>query len=243
MTQVAWSGSLEIERVSIPLKLMSAAKETGVSFVNICPIHHATVEQIFQCNTDGKIVEDPSWGWLNGNHVAATFTKDEVEAARRLAPNTPQSIKLTESRSIYDFDPAFVKATYRAWTPAPYQKVLASFRRALDRSQSVMLGEMVLDCKLNLVAVRATPRMGLIVMRMFWQDEVRPELPCSDEKADSEMYQSFAHLIMLKRKGREAPVLEGIKNPHKAMLLQMVKERQEMTISEALDRFYNGQTG
>lgn len=237
MARASWVGSMKIlDGFELPLRLAPAAKAKEVELNMICLDHTSKVEQVFQCQEAGEYVERDDLGraYVAGERVTV-IPKEDLEA---LKDEEGQRIEILETRSIYDFDLAFVAATYRAWTDEPYQKPLASFRRALDRLNMVALGTMVVSKRKYLVALRATPRMGLTVMRLFWQDEVREEVPCSDERADTQMTKLFTDAVLgMQRKGHE-PVCGSQTDSFHDRLIALIKANEKDTITESLEKIW-----
>lgn len=189
----SWVGSMRFAGIDIALKMQPADREDKIGLNMICPDHLARVEQIWQCNDAGEIVETPGRAvvrQLGDMERVIPISDDE----RRTYSETddPAAITITETRSNYEFDPSWVAQTYWAWAEDHSSKVaMASLWRSLDRRNKIAIGSIVIDKRRHPVALRAAAvrRDGhqerhIQVIKLKWPEEVRVPAHKLDVAAD-----------------------------------------------------------
>jgi non-homologous end joining protein Ku len=245
----SWVGTLSIPhiKVSLPLKMAPASSEEKVALRMICREHGSTVEQVFQCHDNGEFIENdrdadlPNIGKglvykAAGPHGELVehvlpIAQDEIDS---LKLNFPQQIQITETRSVFDFDPAYIEQSYRVWTEPVFEAAWASLWRAMDRLQVMGFGIMILSKRGYRVALRASGKKEFTVYRLHWEEEMRDSLTITDHRADSAQVKAFTQGLEDIRQASDTPILPGIVNSYNAGLKSIIERKQNEYLKRAI---------
>lgn len=222
------------EGFSIPLKISPASAEEKVELRTICREHGSPVEQVFQCQENGEPVEMDRRGKAkiypgqSGREHLIPVSDEELASLKE--QGLPQSITITSAVSVHDFDASSVVSAYRVWTDKPYERMYASLFRAMDRTQSVGMGSIVINSKegsnVYRAALRASGRKEFTVFRLRYLSEMREGVQITEEKADPLEVKVFTNAL-----------LELRRIPEEVLINSYNKKLNELLVKKEMDFF------
>jgi DNA end-binding protein Ku len=201
MPRPLWRGSLSFGLVNVPVALMPAVRDTDVRFHQIDRETGARLRVQRVCKAEDRPVEydELARGYPRSDgdgHVL--LTDAELEAVQ---PERTRTIDIAEFVPLADVDPIFFDHPYVLVPAGDGDGPLRAYRllvEALEGSERVAIGRVVLRTKEHLVAIRV--REGLLsLVTMRFADEVRPlddlPLPDADDEPAEETVGEAVRLI------------------------------------------------
>jgi DNA end-binding protein Ku len=184
MARPLWSGALSFGLVSVPVQLVSAARDLDYHFHQLHEKDKVPVEQRRFCSKDD---EEVTWDEvarafdLDGKQVV--ITDDELASVQ---PRKTRTIDIEAFVELAEVDPIYFDHPYFLVPAGESEGTLRAYRLLVDvmeRQERAALGRFVMRTKEYLVAVRA--REGaLSLSTMLFHDEVRPtrDIPTGAKK-------------------------------------------------------------
>ena len=197
MPRAMWSGSISFGLVNVPVKLFTAAKNKDIRFNQLHAPDMSRVQMKRFCAEEqteipfSEIVK----GYETDNGYVV-ITDEELDA---LAPAVTEGIDIEEFVDLADIDPVFFEHSYYLVPDKAGGKAYTLLRSAMEESQKVALGRVVLRQKQYLVAIRPAGR-ALSMATLFFPDEVVQQdeldgLPDEDVKASDREIKMAQQLI------------------------------------------------
>lgn len=235
MNQASWVGVIKGFGTDIPIRMAPATREQNYELHFVCLPHSSRVEQTWQCEANGELVEKEDLGTaFMRDELSSTMVIVTEEDKNALEVRTEQAIEITETRPLHAFEPEWVVMSYWGWTDRLAGRALASLWRALDREQMVALGTIVLQQRLYPVALRAVARgkgkereRFLSIMRLRWPSEVRVAPAATLQEAESVETNAFRDRILDLNRGH-MPMLFGRDNPRYVAMERLIADREEV---------------
>lgn len=257
MPRPIWTGTIAFGLVSVPVKLYPAVAPKDISFHQIDEASGARIKYKRVSAKTGREVpyEKIAKGYELSDDRYVVLSKEELAAAD--AKKTKQ-IEISDFVAMEEIDPIFYESTYYLAPAAGGQKAYALLVKALEETERVGIGKVVLRTKEYLAAVR--PRDGVLCMEtMLFPDEiVKPQsidaIPDRRARVDERELKMAKHLIdsmtvefdperykdeyrarvmaliRKKAKGRTIEIEEGVEErPQVADLLEALKRSVEET--------------
>jgi DNA end-binding protein Ku len=170
----SWKGSISFGMVYIPVSLMLAASDSGISFnmlhqkcgsrVNykkICPV----------CNTEvshDELVK--GYQYEDGKYVV--MTEDDIE---KIKTPKDKSINILQFVNQEEIDPIFYEKSYYI-VPNGGEKAFELLRQAMQAENKVGIAKMVLGTKESLVALRVS-NDTMLLNTLFFLNEIKGAPP------------------------------------------------------------------
>jgi len=172
MAATIWSGSMSFGLVNIPIKVVPAVHEKGVSFHMLHKDDNVRLQTKRVCPQDGA--EVPWSDVVKGYEVAkdeyVVVTKEELEA---LAPEKSKTMEITDFVDLKEIDPAYFAASYYLVPTEAAKKPYTLLFKAMRDANKVGIAKVVMRQKEYLVAIR--PKEDALVMEMMhYHDEIDP---------------------------------------------------------------------
>ena len=167
-----WSGTIGFGLVSVPVKLVSAAKSKDVRFHQLEAGTNARVRQRRVSEATGE--EVPYDNIVKGYELSpGQYVVVEGEDLETLQPKASRAIEIEDFVDLSDIDPLYFENPYYLVPDRNAGKPYKLLVEAMTELQKVAIGHIILRSKAHLVAIR--PLEGaLCVETMRYADEVVP---------------------------------------------------------------------
>src|ERR1700720_4800023 len=111
MAASVWSGYLTFGLISMPVKLFSGARSSGISFNMLHRDDLSRLKQQYVCLADGKVVErsDIVKGYEYRKDEYVVIEPDEI---KKIEPRTAKTMEILETVKATDSDPVYFDAGY-----------------------------------------------------------------------------------------------------------------------------------
>ena len=204
MAASTWSGYLTFGLISIPVRLYSGARSSGISFNMLHRDDKSRLKQQYYCPVDNRVVERDEI--VKGYE----FRKDEYviiepDEIKKIEPKTAKTMEILEFVKAADVDPVYFDSSYYMLPEEAGRRPYALLTKALEESVYVAIAKITMHNREYTVFLRPTAG-GLMLHTMYYQEEVRqvegfgaPDV----ELKDSEM--KVAHQLIEALAGKWEP--------------------------------------
>src|SRR5512146_1756452 len=176
MAASVWSGYLTFGLISMPVRLFSGARSSGISFNMLHRDDHARVKQQLTCSADGKVLDRDEivkgYEYRKGEYVI--IEPDEI---KKIEPKTAKAMEILEFVKEEDVDPVYFESSYYLAPEEAGRKPYALLARAMQDSGYLAIAKLTMHNREYTVLLRPYEK-GMMLHTMYYADEVRemPEL-------------------------------------------------------------------
>jgi DNA end-binding protein Ku len=171
MAASVWSGYLTFGLISMPVKLFSGARSSGISFNMLHREDMSRLKQQYVCLADGKVVErsDIVKGY--------EFRKDEYvviepEEIKKIEPKTAKTMEILEFVKTSEVDPVFFESSYYMVPDEAGRRPYALLTKAMEESEYVAIAQLTMHNREYTVFLRPHEG-GMMLHTMYYAEEVR----------------------------------------------------------------------
>jgi DNA end-binding protein Ku len=171
MAASVWSGYLTFGLISMPVKLFSGARSSGISFNMLHRDDLSRLKQQYVCLADGKVVDrsDIVKGY--------EFRKDEYvviepEEIKKIEPKTAKTMEILEFVKSSDVDPVFFESSYYMVPDEAGRRPYALLTKAMGESEYVAIAKLTMHNREYTVFLRPHEG-GMMLHTMYYEEEVR----------------------------------------------------------------------
>ena len=171
MAASVWSGYLTFGLISIPVRLFSGARSSGISFNQLHRTDHHRVKQQLICPADGQVLDrsDIVKGY--------EFRKDEYviidpEEIKKIEPKTAKTMEILEFVKTNDVDPVYFESSYYMMPEEAGRRPYALLTKALEESEYVAIAKLTMHNREYTVFLRPH-KGGMMLHTMYYKEEVR----------------------------------------------------------------------
>src|SRR6202451_2983134 len=171
MAASGWSGYLTFGLISMPVKLFSGARSSGISFNMLHRDDLSRLKQQYVCLADGKVVErsDIVKGY--------EFRKDEYvviepEEIKKIEPKTAKTMEILEFVKSSEVDPVYFESSYYMLPEEAGRRPYALLTKALEESEFVAIAKLTMHNREYTVFLRPHEG-GMMLHTMYYAEEVR----------------------------------------------------------------------
>jgi DNA end-binding protein Ku len=171
MAASVWSGYLTFGLISMPVKLFSGARSSGISFNMLHRDDMSRLKQQYVCLADGKVVErsDIVKGY--------EFRKDEYvviepEEIKKIEPKTAKTMEILEFVKTSEVDPVFFESSYYMVPDEAGRRPYALLTKAMEESEFVAIAQLTMHNREYTVFLRPHEG-GMMLHTMYYAEEVR----------------------------------------------------------------------
>jgi DNA end-binding protein Ku len=171
MAASVWSGYLTFGLISMPVKLFSGARSSGISFNMLHREDLSRLKQQYVCLADGKVVErsDTVKGY--------EFRKDEYvviepEEIKKIEPKTAKTMEILEFVKTSEVDPVFFESSYYMVPDEAGRRPYALLTKAMEESEYVAIAQLTMHNREYTVFLRPHEG-GMMLHTMYYAEEVR----------------------------------------------------------------------
>src|SRR3954451_10290132 len=171
MPSSVWSGHLTFGLISMPVRLFSGARSSGISFNMLHRPDKQRVKQQYICPLENVVVDrsDIVKGY--------EFRKDEYiviepEEIKKIEPQTAKTMEILEFVKADDVDPVYFESSYYMMPEEAGRRPYALLTKALEESEYVAIAKITMHNREYTVFLRPHEG-GLMLHTMYYAEEVR----------------------------------------------------------------------
>src|SRR6202453_2016254 len=176
MAASVWSGYLTFGLISMPVRLFSGARSSGISFNQLHRTDHHRVKQQLICPADNQVLErsDIVKGY--------EYRKDEYviidpEEIKKIEPKTAKTMEILEFVKSSEVDPVYFESSYYMVPEEAGRRPYALLTKALEESEYVAVAKLTMHNREYTVFLRPH-KGGLMLHTMYYAEEGREVESC-----------------------------------------------------------------
>src|ERR1700726_722898 len=171
MAASVWSGYLTFGLVSMPGKLFSGARSSGISFNMLHRDDLPRLKQQYVCLADGKVVErsDIVKGY---EYRKDEYVVIEPEEIKKIEPKTAKTMEILEFVKASEVDPVFFESSYYMVPDEAGRRPYALLTKAMEESEYVAIAKLTMHNREYTVFLRPHEG-GMMLHTMYYEEEVR----------------------------------------------------------------------
>ncbi len=171
MAASVWSGYLTFGLISMPVKLFSGARSSGISFNMLHRDDLSRLKQQYVCLADGKVVERSEivkgYEYRKDEYVVI-----EPEEIKKIEPKTAKTMEILEFVKSSDVDPVYFESSYYMIPDEAGRRPYALLTKALQESEYVAIAKLTMHNREYTVFLRPHEG-GMMLHTMYYAEEVR----------------------------------------------------------------------
>src|SRR5713226_2950166 len=152
MAASVWSGYLTFGLISMPVRLFSGARSSGISFNMLHRDDKSRLKQQYYCPVDNRVVE-----------------RDEI---KKIEPKTAKTMEILEFVKAADVDPVYFESSYYMLPEEAGRRPYALLTKALEESDYVAIAKITMHNREYTVFLRPHEG-GMMLHTMYYEEEVR----------------------------------------------------------------------
>jgi DNA end-binding protein Ku len=171
MAASVWSGYLTFGLISMPIRLFSGARSSGISFNMLHRDDLQRVKQQYYCPADNRVVER--------SEIVKGFEyrKDEYvvidpEEIKKIEPKTAKTMEILEFVKSGDVDPVYFESSYYLLPEEAGRRPYALLTKALEQSEYVAIAKLTMHNREYTVFLRPHAG-GMMLHTMYYEEEVK----------------------------------------------------------------------
>lgn len=171
MAASVWSGYLTFGLISMPVRLFSGARSSGISFNMLHRTDKQRIKQQYYCPADNQVVDrsDIVKGY--------EFRKDEYiiidpEEIKKIEPKTAKTMEILEFVKTSEVDPVYFESSYYMLPEEAGRRPYALLTKALEESEYVAIAKLTMHNREYTVFLRPHEG-GMMLHTMYYADEVK----------------------------------------------------------------------
>ena len=171
MASSVWSGYLTFGLISMPVRLFSGARSSGISFNMLHRPDHQRVKQQLYCPLDNQVVEraDTVKGY---EYRKDEYVIIEPEEIKKIEPKTAKTMEILEFVKSSEVDPVYFESSYYMVPDEAGRRPYALLTKALEESEYVAIAKLTMHNREYTVFLRPH-KGGMMLHTMYYAEEVR----------------------------------------------------------------------
>src|SRR5277367_194872 len=171
MAASVWSGYLTFGLISMPVRLFSGARSSGISFNMLHRDDLSRLKQQYVCLADGKVVERSDtvkgYEFRKGEYVVI-----EPEEIKKIEPQTAKTMEILEFVKASEVDPVYFESSYYMVPEEAGRRPYALLTKALEESEFVAIAKLTMHNREYTVFLRPH-KGGMMLHTMYYAEEVK----------------------------------------------------------------------
>src|SRR5215467_13545351 len=171
MAASVWSGYLTFGLISMPVRLFSGARSSGISFNQLHRTDLHRVKQQLICPLDNQVLERSEivkgYEYRKGEYVVI-----EPEEIKRIEPKTAKAMEILEFVKEEEIDPIYFESSYYLLPEEAGRRPYALLQKALAESKYVAIAKITMHNREYTVFLRPQ-KGGLVLHTMYYAEEVK----------------------------------------------------------------------
>src|ERR1022692_3845276 len=171
MASSVWSGYLTFGLISMPVRLFSGARGSGISFNMLHRDDLKRVKQQYVCSLDGQVVERSEIvkGYEYRKDEYVVIEPDEI---KKIEPQTAKTMEILEFVKESEVDPVYFESSYYMVPEEAGRRPYALLTKALEESEYVAIAKLTMHNREYTVFLRPH-KGGMMLHTMYYAEEVR----------------------------------------------------------------------
>jgi DNA end-binding protein Ku len=171
MAASVWSGYLTFGLISMPVKLFSGARSSGISFNMLHRDDLSRLKQQYVCLADGKVVDrsDIVKGY---EYRKDEYVVIEPEEIKKIEPKTAKTMEILEFVKSSEVDPVYFESSYYMVPDEAGRRPYALLTKAMEESEYVAIAKLTMHNREYTVFLRPHDG-GMMLHTMYYKEEVR----------------------------------------------------------------------
>jgi len=171
MAASVWSGYLTFGLISIPVRLFSGARSSGISFNQLHRTDHHRVKQQLICPLDNLVLDrsDIVKGYEYRKDEYVIVEPDEI---KKIEPKTAKTMEILEFVRAEEVDPVYFESSYYMMPEEAGRRPYALLTKALEESEYVGIAKLTMHNREYTVFLRPH-KGGMMLHTMYYKEEVR----------------------------------------------------------------------
>jgi DNA end-binding protein Ku len=171
MAASVWSGYLTFGLISMPVRLFSGARSSGISFNMLHRDDLQRVKQQYYCPADNRVV-DRSEIVKGYEYRKDEYVVVEPEEIKKIEPKTAKTMEILEFVKASEVDPVYFESSYYMLPEEAGRRPYALLTKALEESDYFAIAKLTMHNREYTVILRPHEG-GLMLHTMYYADEVR----------------------------------------------------------------------
>ncbi|SPF43138.1 Non-homologous end joining protein Ku [Candidatus Sulfotelmatobacter kueseliae] len=171
MASSTWSGHLTFGLISMPVRLFSGARSSGISFNMLHRTDKSRLKQQYVCQADGQVVDraDTVKGYEFRKDEYIIIEPDEI---KKIEPQTAKTMEILEFVKESEVDPVYFESSYYMMPEEAGRRPYALLTKALEESEYVAIAKITMHNREYTVFLRPHEG-GMMLHTMYYAEEVR----------------------------------------------------------------------
>src|SRR5690242_9961111 len=171
MAASVWSGYLTFGLISMPIRLFSVARSSGISFNQLHRTDLHRVKQQLICPVENKVL-DRSEIVKGYEYRKDEYVIIEPEEIKKIEPKTAKTMEILEFVKSSEVDPIYFESSYYMMPEEAGRRPYALLSKALEESEYVAIAKLTMHNREYTVFLRPKEG-GLMLHTMYYSEEVR----------------------------------------------------------------------
>jgi DNA end-binding protein Ku len=171
LASTIWKGHITFGLVSLPVKLVAAARSETISFNQLHKPDNSRVRQVLYCIAEDKPV--PRSELVKGfEYEKDRYVVIEDEDVKKIQPKTAKVMEILEFVKAGEMDPIILESSYYIQPDEAGEKPYSLLFEAMRRSGYNAVAKLTMHNREHVVILRPG-RHGMILHTMYYRDEIR----------------------------------------------------------------------
>ena len=171
MASTIWKGHITFGLISLPVKMMAAARPETVSFNQLHKHDNSRVKQVLFCIAEDKPV--PRSELVKGfEYEKDRYVVIDDEDIKRIQPKTAKVMEIVEFIKEEELDSVYLESSFYLHPDEAGEKAYSLLFKAMRETGHVGLAKICMHNREHIVVLRPG-KHGMILHTMYYQDEVR----------------------------------------------------------------------
>jgi DNA end-binding protein Ku len=171
MAASVWSGYLTFGLISMPVRLFSGARSSGISFNMLHRDDLQRVKQQYICPAENRVV-DRSEIVKGYEYRKDEYVVIEPEEIKKIEPKTAKTMEILEFVKASEVDPVYFESSYYMMPEEAGRRPYALLTKALEESEYFAIAKLTMHNREYTVILRPHAG-GLMLHTMYYAEEVR----------------------------------------------------------------------
>src|SRR4029078_3303027 len=171
MAASVWSGYLTFGLISMPVRLFSGARSSGISFNQLHRTDLHRVKQQLICPLDSQLLDrnDIVKGYQYRKNEYVVIEPEEI---KKIEPQTAKTMEILEFVKTSEVDPVYFESSYYMLPEEAGRRPYALLTKALEESEYVAIAKLTMHNREYTVFLRPHEG-GLMLHTMYYEEEGR----------------------------------------------------------------------
>jgi DNA end-binding protein Ku len=171
MASSVWKGHITFGLVSIPVRLVVAARGETISFNQLHKTDHSRVKQVLYCQAEDQPVSRSEL--VKGyEYEKDRYVVIDEEDLKKITPKTAKVMEILEFVKTDEFDPVYLESSFYIQPEEAGEKAYTLLYEALKKTGFTGIAKVTMHNREHVVVLRAG-RHGMLLHTMYYNDEVR----------------------------------------------------------------------